>query len=339
MSGAIEGKTASYGFSLISFDWPRWHTIEHDNWKLLDGILSAAALDPVKGLWTIGEVYQIDDRVIDPDDGSIWEAVNVNTASGTTFAAYRLAHPSDWQVGTSVFNPSLYYNKVNVDNLIAPLATITALNAVSATVSGNQTAVTNSINDLQNQITTLSGSTGGAVSGKVAKSGDSMTGNLTFSSDNIGITFSGGGRIVDRGTTETRVVANGDLFAVTNEADNAYLFRVSTTSLLWGSATIWNSSNFDPSSKQAAGSYAAAVHGHQQSDIVGLAASLAAKADDTTTVQDVRFGAAVASGAASSVTAPAGYAITTVAVGGGLVAVNYKPIQKKINGTYTTISG
>ena len=118
MVASIRGYTPNYSFKLINFDTPRWHTLEYDNWNVLDALLKQAYIPTIRGVWTNFTAYLAGDRVIDPDSGAIYrcEVGHSSAASPTTFAEDRLAHPTFWMeqiAGVPVFRgtwaPSTVY--------------------------------------------------------------------------------------------------------------------------------------------------------------------------------------------------------------------------------------
>lgn len=96
---AIQSYTTNYQFAKINFDFPRWHTYEHNNWDLLDAILSAfIANQQIKGLWVNSTIYAVNDLVLDGDLGILYLClVNHTSAATGTFAADRTSNPTYWQ--------------------------------------------------------------------------------------------------------------------------------------------------------------------------------------------------------------------------------------------------
>lgn len=104
MVGAILSKTPNYGFSKVRYDMPGWHTVEHDNWTLIDTLLnSIGAVPGNRGIWTNSTSYAIGDRATDPDTSQIYRCnVAHISAASSTFAVDRAANPTYWTLLISV---------------------------------------------------------------------------------------------------------------------------------------------------------------------------------------------------------------------------------------------
>jgi hypothetical protein len=104
MVGAVSSRTPAYGFAIIRYDSVGWHSNEHDNWKSLDAVLSAASNIPsIRGVWQNSVTYAIGERVADSADSTVWRCMVAHTsASSGTFAAARIANPTYWEQVTSV---------------------------------------------------------------------------------------------------------------------------------------------------------------------------------------------------------------------------------------------
>lgn len=107
MVANIRGYTPNYGFKLINFDTPRWHTLEYSNWNMVDGILLAGGVPSMRGAWQNNTLYLIGERVFDEDTSAIYRCLVEHTSAvGGTFAADRTANPTYWSLqlaGTPVF--------------------------------------------------------------------------------------------------------------------------------------------------------------------------------------------------------------------------------------------
>ena len=51
MTGAVKRRTNNFGFNIINYDFPRWHTYDWQNWDVVDAVLAAANLTSVRGIW------------------------------------------------------------------------------------------------------------------------------------------------------------------------------------------------------------------------------------------------------------------------------------------------
>lgn len=105
MSGAFKGFTTNYGFKLINYDWPRWHTFEWDNWKLIDVLIKQLGVLSIKGLWENNTLYIVGDRVVEGEDGSIWQCLVEHFSTPVfSFSSDRGTHPTYWKQISSVPN-------------------------------------------------------------------------------------------------------------------------------------------------------------------------------------------------------------------------------------------
>lgn len=99
--------TPRYRFALPAYDETGWDDDENNNWRLAEALLSQyiSVLD-VQGVWLNGTAYTTGNRVVDPDDTTLW-LCNVNhTSAGspTTFAADRTAKPGYWSTATAAIS-------------------------------------------------------------------------------------------------------------------------------------------------------------------------------------------------------------------------------------------
>lgn len=95
---AVAGYTSNYSFNLINFDFPRWHTYEWANWRILDATLRSLGAVANQGIWDNSTSYVAGDRIVDPDNGQIYVCLIDHTSSASgTFADDRTLHPTYWQ--------------------------------------------------------------------------------------------------------------------------------------------------------------------------------------------------------------------------------------------------
>lgn len=98
--GIIKRTTLNYSFRIPFFDAPNWGREVERNFDTIDAVLFAATgLTNIKGVWTNDTEYDASDRVVDPADGSVWQA-NVDHTSAVTgsFSDDRTLHPTYWTV-------------------------------------------------------------------------------------------------------------------------------------------------------------------------------------------------------------------------------------------------
>lgn len=101
--GPIKRNSKLFGFNIINFDFPRWHSYDHENWDLLDALLGAYVSGAgLKGIWKNSTIYAVNDRVIDTSDSKIYLALvgHTSPASPTTFSSYRALNPTHWRQTT-----------------------------------------------------------------------------------------------------------------------------------------------------------------------------------------------------------------------------------------------
>jgi len=97
MVANIRGYTPNYGFKLINFDTPRWHTHEYANWNQLDSMFLQLGTPPVRGEWLNSTLYVIGDRTFDAQTGDLYRCLVQHTSAATgTFADDRTANPTYW---------------------------------------------------------------------------------------------------------------------------------------------------------------------------------------------------------------------------------------------------
>ena len=104
MVGLVESYTIRYNFAKVRFDTVGWHSIEHDNWTLLDALLSTVSgLTPSKGVWRNSTAYAVGDRIVESETGIGYVCLVANTSSAVgLFAAERVAFPTYWNVSSNV---------------------------------------------------------------------------------------------------------------------------------------------------------------------------------------------------------------------------------------------
>lgn len=98
--GALKRQTKNFLFNIINFNFARWHGYEHENWDLLDAILSVYVTSGgLKGIWKNSTTYAVNDRVIDTDLSELYLNLVPHTsgAEPQTFAQYRAANPTHWR--------------------------------------------------------------------------------------------------------------------------------------------------------------------------------------------------------------------------------------------------
>jgi hypothetical protein len=107
MVANVRGYTPNYGFKLINFDTPRWHTLEYANWSQLDAMFLQFGASGIRGEWVNSTEYLIGERVFDGTNGLIYRCLVQHTSAATgTFAEDRTLHPTFWSLqlgGVPVF--------------------------------------------------------------------------------------------------------------------------------------------------------------------------------------------------------------------------------------------
>jgi len=115
--GPLKGTTSNFGFNLVNFDWVAWHDYERENWTVIDALLASfIGINNVSGQWANNTAYLVGKRVVDSDDGTIWEVLIAHTsAAAGTFAVDRAANPTFLQT-ISPYTP--IYKGVWANNVI-----------------------------------------------------------------------------------------------------------------------------------------------------------------------------------------------------------------------------
>lgn len=129
--GPIYGYTGNYKFTLIEYDFPRWQSYEHDNWRNLDAVLGTLfGTFGLGGVWKNGMVYNVNERIIDADENVLYLCLVDNTAITTgTFGQDRALNPANWR--------SLSFTPANRGNW----STGTQYNVQDIVISGSQIAI------------------------------------------------------------------------------------------------------------------------------------------------------------------------------------------------------
>ena len=96
--GIIKRTTPNFSFRIPFFDGPNWGRELERNFDTIDAVLFAATgFTNVKGVWTNDTEYDAGDRVVDPADGTTWQANVTHTSAATgSFEDDRVANPSFW---------------------------------------------------------------------------------------------------------------------------------------------------------------------------------------------------------------------------------------------------
>ena len=95
------GLTEHYNFKLIDFNVATWHDDEYDNWRAVDAILfNFIGISGILGVWQNSTGYNVSDKVVDPELGTIWTCLvnHVSAATPTIFVTDRDDNPTFWQV-------------------------------------------------------------------------------------------------------------------------------------------------------------------------------------------------------------------------------------------------
>lgn len=98
MVGLIKRVTQNYNFQIPNYDSVGWGTAMNRNFDIIDSVIfSLTGFGNVLGVWEFSKAYNAGQRVIDNDDGSIWQCFVAHvSASVGTFADDRTANPTYW---------------------------------------------------------------------------------------------------------------------------------------------------------------------------------------------------------------------------------------------------
>lgn len=92
-------KTTHYSLDLPRFNASTWHDEINGNFIKLDSMLAATGFPDARGFWEYSTLYEVDDRVFDVEEGTLWLAsIEHTSAASGTFAEERAAHPTYWAV-------------------------------------------------------------------------------------------------------------------------------------------------------------------------------------------------------------------------------------------------
>jgi hypothetical protein len=96
--------TANYGFIKPDFNISGWHEDVNGNYDSIDALLFAVVgLGNFVGQWTNSTNYTAQQRVFDPDNGSIWNCIVDHTSASTgSMSDDRLANPTFWSSVSSI---------------------------------------------------------------------------------------------------------------------------------------------------------------------------------------------------------------------------------------------
>ena len=138
-------RTVNYKFELIDFDTHPWQGKEHDNWRQLDAVLATlTTIVNIVGVWHTATAYEVDDRLVDGNTGTVWTCLVDHTSASTgTFAQDRAARPTYWESftvaqtfrGTWVTGTAYAVNDFVVSGNI--YAVCTTANTAGATFAGD----------------------------------------------------------------------------------------------------------------------------------------------------------------------------------------------------------
>jgi hypothetical protein len=156
----------------------------------------------------------------------------------------------------STYQPEYWFPGAASDDMIGlrqPDQTITAqsgsygLGALVSMFANRIKAIMGTTNWYDAPATTLAAIVT-SLAGKVSKTGDTITGFLSFNANGQGIIFSGGGQIRDDSTTQTAIYANGDKLIVANESGSTTYLDITGSFLKYLGNPVWTTGNMGPSS-------------------------------------------------------------------------------------------
>lgn len=96
-------QTTNYKFWQPPFNTRVWQDYINQNFAVMDAVLARfVAINNLKGVWTNSTAYSVNDRVVDPTDGTIYTCSIAHTSASTptVFSADRLAHQTYWTIFT-----------------------------------------------------------------------------------------------------------------------------------------------------------------------------------------------------------------------------------------------
>lgn len=95
----MTSRTPNINLIIEDFDARAYHLSEEKNKRIIDALWGKYfATSNLVGVWTNGTMYATGQRVVDPEDGSIWEALVSHTSAATgLFSADLANHPNYWE--------------------------------------------------------------------------------------------------------------------------------------------------------------------------------------------------------------------------------------------------
>lgn len=154
MTGTIKKTTVNYNLRIPIFDAPGWGREVERNFDIIDAMMFAiSGFTNVAGVWNNGTLYNVNDRVVDQTNNTIWRCVITHTSAVTgTFAQDRASRPTFWTVvnttvsnkGTWQPNTEYVYNDfVMIDNRIGVVVaqSYTSSNSFDTDVANNNIIV------------------------------------------------------------------------------------------------------------------------------------------------------------------------------------------------------
>lgn len=129
MSGGV---TTNYGFKKPNFNVRPWDSDVNSNFDLIDAVLYTIAQVPnIAGMWKNSTQYMAGQNVLDPNTLVFYQCLvnNVSAATGT-FAADRIANPTNWtltqpQIGSVRFDQAQVLTPGQIIQAISNLGLIT----------------------------------------------------------------------------------------------------------------------------------------------------------------------------------------------------------------------
>jgi hypothetical protein len=104
--GTLKRSTANFGLGVPYFDTPGWGDHLENDLDIIDAVLHASSLFlSVSGVWENSHTYAVGARVIDSENGFVYQALAGHTSSGTgVFSTERAAHPTYWLITNASWN-------------------------------------------------------------------------------------------------------------------------------------------------------------------------------------------------------------------------------------------
>lgn len=124
--------TSKFRLALPLYNEVGWDDDLNDNFVVIDAVLSQyVALTDIVGIWRVSTLYNVNDKVVDSADSTLWNCLISHTsASSGAMSADRVAHPTYWATAA-----------VSVLDAVAAATTATAAAATAVAAANSVSGI------------------------------------------------------------------------------------------------------------------------------------------------------------------------------------------------------